>query len=229
MRKLTNLFFLSLILVFTFNSCTKESDIPPTRTSMEGVWTVTNVVTAQGADITSRINFPITAFYLSSDGTILSTAGPLMMYIVYGDSKYVQIASSLDQVFNYATLTFNGGEFFVGSGEQKTFTLEMKLEGVAGTKTLVTLLGLMGIDASFLEFVIYHKFMNVGIEFTDDYKTMIWDINTGTTATYNKKDQYGNYILWNGWPVSGFQRCTIKLAKQTQDIRDVVRNASAHK
>ena len=158
MRKLTNLLFLSFILAFTLSSCVKESDIPPTRTSMEGVWTVTNVVTSQGADITSRFNLPITAFYLSSDGTILSTAGPLIMYVVYGESKYVQIASSLDQVFNYATLTFNGGEFFVGSGEQKTFTLEMKLEGVAGTKTLVTLLGLMGIDASFLEFVIYHKF-----------------------------------------------------------------------
>lgn len=105
----------------------------------------------------------------------------------------------------------------------------MKLEGIAGTKTLKTLLQMMGLESSFLEFVVYHKFLNVGIEFADDYNTMIWTLDGNTTATYNKKDTQGNYILWNGWPVDSFQRCTIRLKKQTKDIRDVVTAANAGK
>lgn len=50
------------------------------------------------------------------------------MFIVYGDNKYTQIASDVDQVFNYAGLDFNGGEFFVEDGVVDRFTLEMKLQ-----------------------------------------------------------------------------------------------------
>ncbi|MEI6347872.1 MAG: hypothetical protein WCP69_08000 [Bacteroidota bacterium] len=226
MRKLINYLLLPVAFIFLLNSCVKEADVPPTKTNMEGVWTVSNVVTSQGVDITSRLAFPVLAFHLSSDGTVISTAGPLIMYVVYGDSKYTQIASQIDQVFNYATLSFNGGEFFVGGGEQKRFTLEMKLEGLPGQHTLTTLLQIMGLDASFLEFVVYHKFMNVGIQFADNYSTMIWDIDANTTAVYNTKDNNGNYLLWNGWPVNNFQHCTIRFSKQSVDIREVVRSAS---
>lgn len=225
MRKKLQFLVLPFLMLVVLSSCEKEEEFQ-TKQNMEGCWTATTITNSQGQDITNKVSVPIVAFHLSSDGTIISTAGPLMMYVVYGDNKYTEIASQIDQVFNYTTLSFNGGEFFVGADEQKSFTLEMKLEGIAGTKTLKTLLQLIGINASYLEFVVYHKFMNVGISFADNNKTMIWTIDANTTATYNKKDVNGNYILWNGWPVNNFQHCTIRFTKQTRDIRDVVTQAN---
>ena len=84
MRKLINYLLLPVAFIFLLNSCVKEADVPPTKTNMEGVWTVSNVVTSQGVDITSRLAFPVLAFHLSSDGTVISTAGPLIMYVEIG-------------------------------------------------------------------------------------------------------------------------------------------------
>jgi len=200
----------------------KEEPVP-TKTQMQGVWTVTNVYNDLGADITSRVQFPVVAFSLSSDNTIVSTAGPLIMYVVYGDSKYTQIASDVDQVFNYASLSFNGGEYFVAGGEVDRFTIEMKLEGLPGQKALTQLLNMLGIAQNYLDVVIYHKFMNVKIEFDSTGNQMTWTIDDQTTATYNTKDQYGNYVLWQGWPVNNFSKCRIVLKKQSVTIQDVVK------
>jgi hypothetical protein len=202
-----------------------KTDEPPTKSSMESVWVVKHVYDESGNDQVSRFNFPITAFHLSSDNTVISTASPLIMYLVYGDNKYTQIASDIDQVFNYANLDFNGGEFFVDGGTVDRFTLEMKLEGLPGQKSLTTLLDMLGIGQDYLDMVVYHKFINVGVDFTNDYKTMTWYFDGTTTAVYNTKDNQGNYVLWNGWPVANFTRCTIELEKQTSDITQVVQGA----
>ena len=132
-------FSLFLILLISFFSFFLK-DETPTKTKMEGVWEVTNVYDENGVDIISQIEFPVVAFHLSSDNTVISTAGPLAMFIVYGDNKYTSIASHVDQVFNYVSLDFNGGEFFIGGGVQDRFTLEMKLEGLPGQKALTTLI-----------------------------------------------------------------------------------------
>jgi len=214
-------------LILSFSSCDLMQEEPPTKTQMEGVWMVSKAYDMNTAqDITSKVNFPITAFHLSSDGTIVSTGGPLMMYIVYGDSKYVQIASSVDQVFNYASLNFNGGEFFIGGGVQTRFTLEMKLEGLPGQAALTTLLEMIGIGNDYLDVVVYHKFMDVKVDFSEEYETMYWEIDNMTTALYNTKDNYGNYVLWQGWPVNNFSKVQITLEKQVKDIRDLVEEAS---
>ena len=210
------------IIIVMFSSCMKEEPIP-TKTQMQGVWSVSNVYNDQGADITSRVQFPVVAFSLSSDNTIVSTAGPLFMYVVYGDSKYTQIASDIDQVFNYVSLSFNGGEYFVAGGEVDRFTIEMKLEGLPGQKALTQLLNMLGIAQNYLDVVIYHKFMNVKIEFDSTGNQMTWTIDDQTTATYNTKDQYGNYVLWQGWPVNNFSKCRIVLKKQSVTIQDVVK------
>lgn len=102
MRKNLRLLILPLILLTILTSC--KEDKVQTKAKMEGCWTATSITNASGQDITSKVSVPIVAFHLSSDGTIISTAGPLIMYIVYGENKYTQIASSIDQVFNYATL-----------------------------------------------------------------------------------------------------------------------------
>lgn len=225
MRQFKSLLLILFVSSLTLFSACELEDMTPTKTSMEGVWEVTQAYNTQGNLINDKINFPITAFYLSSDNTVLSTAGPLFMYIVYGPNKYTDIASKLDQVFNYSTLTFNGGEFFVGPDQQTRFTLEMKLEGLPGQKTLTTLLELLGVQQSWFNQVVYHKFMDVKVSFSGDMSTMIWEIDSQTTAVYNTKDQYGNYVLWQGWPVNNFQRCKIVMVKRSQDLRTLVQNA----
>ncbi len=212
-----------LLTIGIFSSCEKEKkEIPPTKSSMEGVWKVANVKNSAGVDITAQLSYPVIVFHLSSDGTVISTAGPLIMYVVYGQNKYTEIAASIDQVFNYSTLSFNGGEFFIGGGVQTRFTLEMKLEGLPGQKSLTTLLDLLGIGNDYLDMVVYHKFQDVGVSFSEDYQTMTWDIDNITSAIYNSKDQHGNYVSWNGWPVNNFNNCKITLVKQSKDIKDVV-------
>ncbi len=208
------------IMLGTGTSC--EKDETPTKQKMEGVWEVTAAYDQNGKNILPQLEVPVVAFHLSSDNTVISTAGPMMMYIVYGDNKYTQIASTVDQVFNYASLDFTGGEFFVGDGVQDRFTLEMKLEGLPGQKTLTTLLNLLGISQSWLNVVIYHKFMDVGVSFNYDDTQMTWDFDNYTKAVYNTKDQYGNYILWQGWPVNNFSRCSFVLKKRSQDISSIV-------
>jgi len=223
--KLKHIVFFILSGFFLY-SCDLFQEEPPTKSSMEGVWEVTSVITSSNQEIVQQLKFPILAFHLSSDNTVISTAGPLVMYLVYGDNNYAQISSQIDQVFNYATLSFNGGEFFVGGGTQSRFTLEMKIEGIGGVSTLTTLLELIGINPTFRVPVIYHKFMDVKVNFYEEYETMVFELDAMTTAVYNTKDQYGNYLLWQGWPVDNFQRCKITLQKRSKDIRDLVSEAS---
>lgn len=216
------------IILFAFvtlfiSAC--EEDETPTKSKMEGVWTVSHVYDVNGVDHASKINFPITAYHLSSDNTIISTAAPMTMFIVYGDNKYTQIAGDIDQVFNYAGLDFSGGEFFIAGGVVDRFTLEMKLEGLPGQKALTTLLDMLGITNDYLDVVVYHKFMDVGVDFSDDNTTMNWYIDDATTAVYNTKDNNGNYVLWGGWPVNNFTHCQIVLQKQTKDLTQVVQDA----
>lgn len=212
----------SLIAMFSFfSSCLKDET--PTKTKMEGVWEVTNVYNQAGTDVTGKVNCIVTAFHLSSDGTVISTAGPLTMYIVYGDNKYTQIASQIDQVFNYTSLDFNGGEFFVGGGFQERFTLEMKLEGLPGQKSLTTLLDMLGITDDYFDVVVYHKFMDVAVSFDGSGDQMTWEVDEQTTAVYNTKDNYGNYLLWYGWPVNAFTKCTIVMKKRSVELKDIVK------
>jgi hypothetical protein len=221
--KILVLFAISSILLA---SCDLFQEEPPTKSNMEGVWEATSVLNSGNQEIVQNLKFPILAFHLSSDNTVVSTAGPLVMYIVYGENNYAQISSQIDQVFNYLTLSFNGGEFFVGGGTQSRFTLEMKIEGVGGVQALTTLLELIGVYTTFQVPIIYHKFMDIKVSFADNYETMTWEFDSMTTAVYNTKDQYGNYVLWQGWPVDNFQRCKITFQKRTKDIRDLVQDNS---
>jgi hypothetical protein len=194
---------------------------------MEGVWVAAEAEDSSGASILSKTARPIVAFHLSSDRTMLSTAGPVMMYIVYGDNSYTQIASTIDQVFNYVGLDFYGGEFFIAGGVVDRFTLEMKLEGLPGQKALTDLLGLLGIGNDYLDVLVYHKFVDVKVEFgATDNDTMVWTFDDTTWAEYSTKDYQGNKIPWLGWPVTTFTRCRFVLARKVQDLRTLVGEAT---
>lgn len=216
-------FTLIVSAVLLLNSCEllKEEETP-TKTRMEGTWEVVEAYNEKDSSIIKQISFPTTVFNFASDNSVVSTAGPMFMYIVYGSSRYTEIASKIDQVFNYAKLNFNsGGEWFIDGGVVDKFTIEMKLEGAPGQQSLTTLLGLMGIGNAYLDVTIYHKFMDVYVYMLDD-ETMEWRFTYDTFAEYNKKDKYGKYVLWGGIETNSFSKCSFILKKRTQSLTDIV-------
>ncbi|PKP23159.1 MAG: hypothetical protein CVU05_00740 [Bacteroidetes bacterium HGW-Bacteroidetes-21] len=218
--------FVLPFVAFLF-SCEKDAPTP-TKTRMEGVWIVVEAYDSAGTSIMDKFQnplIPITAVYLGSDNTILSTAGPMVTYMVYGESKWTQISAIIDQCFNYANLTFNGGEFFVADGVVDRFALEMKLEGIGGTSTLVEILNLFNIQAEWLKEVVYHKFLDVSVSFNENNDRMTWELDGSTWAKYNMKDAQGEYVLWYGWPVTKFSRCKFVLEKKVKTLNDVVDEA----
>ncbi len=231
MKKANTLFLTISLLIsvtFLFSSCEKEKDSTPTKTKMEGVWVVTEAYDSSGVTIMPKVQnhlIPITAFWLQSDNTVISTAGPMTTYMVYGDTKWTQISSTIDQLFNYANLNFNNGEFFVADGTPDRFALEMKLEGIGGTSTLSSILSLFGIEAQWLKEVVYHKFLNVGVSFNDAGDKMTWVWDDYTTARYNMKDSNGDYVLWYGWPISKFSKARFVLTKKSKSLNDITHEA----
>ena len=67
--------------------------------------------------------------------------------------------------------------------------------------------------------------LGIGVYFNEDNTIMTWVFDDQTTAVYNTKDGQGNYLLWYGWPVENFTRCTIELHKQTKDLQQVITDA----
>ncbi len=221
------LLFLSIISLFIFGCEYLFEEEIPTKSKMEGVWEVIEAYDADGTSIIDDIKFPVAAFHLSSDHTVLSTSGPMTMYIVYGNSEYVKFASKIDQVFNYTSLDVNGGEFFIAGGQVNRFTLEMKLEGLPGQKALTELLELMNIGNDYLDVTVYHKFVDINVTFTGaNADTMMWKFDDLTYAIYNTKDQIGEYVSWGGWETDVFSRCSFVLRKRLKSLEEVIKEQS---
>ncbi len=227
--KFTLRFFIIAVIAVSVLSCEKDAPTP-TKTRMEGVWLVTAAYDSAGNDIMDKFQnplIPITAFWLWSDNTVVSASGPMTTYIVYGDSKWTEISSIVDQIFNYANLSFNGGEYFVADGVVDRFALEMKLEGIGGSSTLVEILNIFNIQAEWLKTVVYHKFLDVKVEFNEANDVMTWEFDSQTWAKYNMKDSNGEYVLWGGWPISKFSKCKFVLSKKSRTLNDLVTEAYA--
>jgi hypothetical protein len=196
---------------------------PTTKEKMMGVWEVTSATDGNGASIMDGMNFPVTVLSLEDANSVISSAGPMFMKIVYGNGNYTKIASQVDQVFHYASLSFTTGEWFIDPvGNPDRFTIEMKLQGLPGQKSLTTLLSLFGIHSEFLDATIYHKFNNVQVTF-DTYSdsTMTWYFDSQTSSAYNTKDASGNLVLWNGWTFP-FSHYTFVLTKRVKTIQQLV-------
>ena len=215
------LFILCVTSILLFNSC--ETTETATKTRMQGNWELTAATDAAGNDIKKKVAFPVTVMQLTDDNGMVGTLSPMFMYIVYGDSKWVQIAGEIDQVFDYLNFRFNTGEFFVDPGVQEHFTVEAKLQATAlvGGGSLIDILTIIGIDATWFQQVVYHKFINVSVSFDDD-DHMNWEFTDATQPVYNYKDGQGNYVLWQGVPVGGFTRSTFSFTRKTQTITEIV-------
>jgi hypothetical protein len=196
-----------------------------TKEKMIGIWEVTGAWNQNGVSILSTINFPVTVIQLSDANSVNSTAGPMFMNVVYGSSKYTQIASDIDQVFNYASLDLTEGEWFIEGGYTERFTIEMKLQGLPGQSSLTTLLNALGVAQNYLDVTVYHKFMDVKVSFEPESDSvMVWDFDDQTTAVYNTKNSQGNYVFWEGWPVTSFGHCSFELTKRIKTVRQIIQD-----
>ncbi len=207
-----------------FTSCDLNNLItPPTKQQMQGTWVLTQATDEQGIDITQKVSFPVTAIQLTDDNGMVGTMGPMFTYIVYGGSKWAEVAGKMDQLFDYTSFRFNTGEFFVGEGQVDNFTVEAKLQAtaIAGGSAFTSVLSLLGVNASFLQQTIYHKFMNVAVDF-EGKDTMIWTLDKQTEAIYNYKNLVGNTVVWGGWPTNGFQKCRFVFTRKTLKLEDLV-------
>jgi len=215
------------VVAITFSSCELDNLLKTsTKQEMQGTWVLTQATDAQGVDITKKVSFPVTAIQLTDDNGMVGTMAPMFTYIVYGGSKWVEASAKMDQLFDYANLRFNTAEFFVGEGNVNNFTVEAKLQAtaIAGGGSLIDVLKIFGVNTSFLQQTVYHKFVNVAVEFSGK-DTMIWTFDNDTQARYNYKNSTGDFVSWGGWPTSGFQKCQFVFSRKTLKLDDIVRNA----
>ncbi len=220
-----------LALMIVLFSCDKLDLETPTKTRMQGTWELTAAEDEEGNDIKSKVAFPVTAVQLTDDNGVLGTQGPMFTYVVYGGSNWVTANAKIKQAFDYANFRFNTGEYFVETGVTKRATIEAKLQATALAGGLTDILTILGVGNGFLQQVVYHKFINVGVSFEREYprgsgnsgvEIMIWEFDNQTTATYNYKDAQGNLLLWNGWPVDNFTRCKFTFTKRVTGLNEIV-------
>ncbi len=226
-----NKLFLGSLFIFSFlfiGGCKKADVEPPTKTLMQGTWELTAATNGSGQDILSTVAFPVTAIQLTDDNGMLGTQGPMFTYTVYGASQWVTASAKIKQAFDYANFRFNTGEYFVEAGNPSRFTVEAKLQATASIAGgLTDLLTILGVDASWLQQTIYHKFINVKVTIpkvdnTTDRNTMIWEFDNQTTAAYNYKDGQGNSLIWGGWPVNNFSKGIYTFTKRVTGLNAIV-------
>ncbi len=231
MNKTINLLkitIISMVLALVISSC-EQLEPTPTHELMQGVWEIDAVYDEEGKNITDEVTTILPAYiHLDDKNSVNSTCGPLFMYIVYGKSRFINVVSRVDEVFDYADLSFTEGEWFIKkSGQTNLFTCEIKMK-FPGMNTLESILSDMGnINLGFLdemiESVIYHKFIDINIDVSDyDPDKMIWRIDDNTKPIYNTKNQYGDYVLWNGVSLDAYTRCEIHWKKQSKSLIDLV-------
>jgi hypothetical protein len=196
-----------------------------TKEKMTGVWEVTDARDENGVSILNTINFPVTVIQLTGDNNVASTAGPMFMSIVYGTSDYVTVASRIDQLFDYNKLQLTNGEWACAEGYPDRFTIEMVLS-FPGLTSFTDILSLLGVHAGYLDQIIYHKFMDVKVEFDapSSDSVMTWEFDGMTTAVYNKKDSNLNYVLWGGWPTNSFGHYTFELTKRARTVTQLIQD-----
>lgn len=227
-RKDSIVLFTSICLTLLIQSCgILDTQQATTKTKMSGLWELTEAYDENGKSIIEDINFPVTAFHLQDFNKIHSTAGPMMMRTIYGDSKYTEIASKIDQIFNYTALTTTDGEWFIEGGYPERFTLEMTLGGVPGQKSITDILDILGITKDNFDVAIYYKFEDIHVSF--DFfsnSTMTWKFDNTTQAVYNTKDSRGNLVLWNGWPTNSFTRGEYVFTKRAGSLNNLIQETA---
>ena len=228
MKKIGFKVLLILAAVFTFSSCEKIDEDTPTNDLMEGVWELTGA-SQDGVDVTDKVTTHFPAyFHLDDKNSVNSTAGPLFMYIVYGDSKFLNISSRLDEIFSYADLSMTEGEWFIDKNKVvDNFTIEMKLL-FPTMETVTEIFQLLDVDMpEFAEdaadLVIYHRFKHIKVEVDENNDdVMVWEFTPEVVADYNIKNKYGDKIAYLGVPLNSFSKVRLVFDKRVKSLTDLI-------
>lgn len=229
----TNFFAIITLVVFmVFTSCEKEEVPTPTNTLMEGIWKATKITDEAGNNITDTVTSWFPAFiHLDGNNSVNSTCGPLFTYIVYGKSRFINVASKIDEVFSYANIQLTEGEWFIDKNKVvNNFTIEMKMR-FPTAETLHQVFALFNLQlpefaADALDFVIYHRFKNIVVAIDDkDKEKMTWYFNSDVIADYNTKNKYGDKVVYQGISPTTFSKCAIVFEKQTKSITELTQQA----
>lgn len=218
---------LSVIPLF-FVNCGLLDDIvteeEPTFSRMQGVWEVTEATNEFGDNILDKINFPRTVFKLESNKNVISTAGPMITYLVYGANNYTSVASKIDQVFDYTKLEFDDGRFNTDNGVVSRFSMEIGLKTIPGLSSVGEILSWFGYHVQIFDETIFHKFMDIKVTFESDEK-MIWEFDEDVETEYYTLNEDLNKNLIS-ISTDHFSHCTFVLEKQVDDVMDIIKKAS---
>lgn len=219
----------SVLLIF---SCEPLEDDPtPTHELMQGVWELTDAKDANNVDVLEKVSpLPVpNLISLNSTNGVISSAGPLFMYLVYGDNNFTNITMPLDQIFTYTDSDFGLtlGQWSLLKGQvTNQFAIEMTMK-FPSAQTVSQILDMMGLQTpSIIKSVVYHKFKNVLVEIDEENSdVMYWTFDNQTIPEYNVKDDNLNYVLWNGISVNAFSRCKLRFEKRVKPIDQMVTEA----
>ncbi|HBS86322.1 MAG: hypothetical protein A2W91_19100 [Bacteroidetes bacterium GWF2_38_335] len=221
--------------IVTITSCEDPEDPTPTNELMEGVWEMNSLYdnTTSGEKKDSVVAFFPQWIHMDDMNSVNSTLGPLFMWIVYGDSKFISVTSKIDEVFKYADLQLTEGEWFIDKNKVvDNFTIEIKMK-FPTMETVTEIFDIFNIDLpefaeDAMDLVIYHKFKYVGVTINDDNPDkMVWTFGEGVQPTYNTKDQYGDPVLYHGLDVNPFSECTITFERKAKSLTDLIQEHTA--
>ncbi len=225
--------FLFAISLF-ITSCEKaEPELTPTNELMEGVWELTEAYQNDTNIYNTVTSWGPALLQLDNTNSVNSTLGPLMFYIVYGKSGFINVTSKFDEMFSYSNLSLTEGEWFIDKNKVvDEFTVEMKLR-FPSMQTFNSIFDLLNFNppevvADAMDIVVYHRFKNVYVSVTDDNpNVMVMEFDNYTVADYYTKDMYGDRVLYNpyveqGVPVTNFSKCRLVFTKKIQTLNQLV-------
>ncbi len=225
MKNVVKLAVLAL-LVGMFSGCDfiLDPEAPtPTKAQMKDMWKVTavydndapkeNIVESLQLGL-GDVHVPF-IFNMKDKNDFNTTAGPLFLYMVYGDSKWTQITGQIDQVFDYADKdAISSGTWALGDEVEETFMIEVKLQP-PGFGSLVSVIERIFGASSFsqkMDQYALHMFKFVEVSFEGD--KMIWKITESTETEYYTEtfDEQQGKLVDIPFVIQGnkFSRCRIE-------------------
>jgi len=222
---------LMVILVQGCSILDSFNDPTPTQTLMEGVWQVTavydlsndstvNMLDSIGLGYkSSRIPFFVK---LSEDGDMQSTAGPLFLYLVYGNRNYTNFFGKLDDLFRYADMETTNGDWSINDGIQDDFDMQVKLMPPS-MKTFTNILELFGVNVQKIKTFLLHRFNNVSVDIdSSSPKEMTWRWTSAVDASYFTSGDNFDNVIWVGWEATKFSRCKVVFEKKVGTLQDLI-------
>ncbi len=234
MKRLLLIGFALVMGASLFTSCEVEDKETPTNELMEGVWELTEVYDENGVEKRDSLFSVFPSFIqLTDQESVNSTLGPLFMYIVYGESSFINATSKINEVFKYADLELTEGDWYIDKNKVvDEFTIKVKMRfptlDIANEIFEIFNIPLPEIVEDAIDVIVHHKFKYVTVIINDnDPDKMVWEFTDNVVASYNTMDKDGDPVLYAGVSTNNFSRCRLVFKKKIKSINDIVTESYA--